>query len=79
MFGYEGADDVIQNTEDEFKCNYFLVIVDGAISAITKRFDQINTFNDVFGFLYDVEKLCSVPDLEILNCCKDLEIRLSDT
>ncbi|XP_060878211.1 uncharacterized protein LOC132950689 [Metopolophium dirhodum] len=52
--------------------------VDGAISAITKRFDQINTFNDVFGFLYDVEKLCYVPDLEILNCCKDLEIRLSD-
>ncbi|XP_022169729.1 zinc finger MYM-type protein 1-like [Myzus persicae] len=78
MFGYEGADDVIQNTEDEFKCNYFLVIVDGAISAITKRFDQINTFNDVFGFLYDVEKLCYVPDLEIFNCCKDLEIRLSD-
>lgn len=78
MFGYEGADDVIQNTEDEFKCNYFLVIVDGAIGAITKRFDQINTFNDVFGFLYDVEKLCYVPDLEILNCCKDLEIRLSD-
>ncbi|XP_060861822.1 uncharacterized protein LOC132938833 [Metopolophium dirhodum] len=37
-----------------------------------------NTFNDVFGFLYDVEKLCYVPDLEILNCCKDLEIRLSD-
>lgn len=77
-FGYEGADDVIKNPEDEFKCNYFLVIVDGAISAITKRFDQINTFNDIFGFLYDVGKLCYIPDLEILNCCKDLEIRLSE-
>lgn len=41
------------------------------ISAITKRFDQINTFNNVFEFLYDVGKLCYVPDLEILNCCKD--------
>lgn len=78
MLGYEGADDVIQNTEDEFKCNYFFVIVDGAISAITKRFDQINTFNGIFGFLYDVEKLCYIPDLEILNCCRDLEICLSD-
>jgi hypothetical protein len=27
--------------------------------------------------LYDVEKLCHVPDLEILNFCKDLEMRLS--
>jgi len=78
MFGYEEADDVIQNPEDEFKCNYFLVIVDGAINAITKRFDQINTFNEVFEFLYDVGKLCYVPDLEILNCFKDLEIRLSE-
>jgi len=55
-----------------------LVVVDGAINAITKRFDQINTFNEVFGFLYDVEKLYHIPDLEILNFCKDLEIRLSD-
>jgi len=78
MFEYEGADDVIQNPENEFKCNYLLVVVDGAINAITKRFDQINTFNEVCGFLYDVEKLCHVPDLEILNFCKDLEIRLSD-
>jgi hypothetical protein len=28
--------------------------------------------------LYDVEKPCHVPDLEILNFCKELEMRLSD-
>jgi hypothetical protein len=27
--------------------------------------------------LYDVEKLCHVPDLEIVNFYKDLEMRLS--
>jgi len=67
MFEHEGADDVIQNPGDEFKCNYFLVIVDGAINAITKRFDQINTFNEFFGFLYDVEKLCHIPNFKLLQ------------
>jgi hypothetical protein len=28
--------------------------------------------------LYDVRKLYCVLDLEILNCCQDLEIRLSE-
>lgn len=79
MFEYERADDVVQSPEDNnFKMFYFLVLVDGATGAITKRFDQITNFNNIFGFLYNIGKLRVVPDTEILKCCQDLQIHLTD-
>ena len=53
---------------------YFLVLVDSVTGAITKRFDQITNFNNIFGFLYNIGKLRIVPNTEILKCCQDLQI-----
>jgi len=54
------------------------VLVDGATGAITKRFHQITNFNNIFGFLYNIGKLRVTPDTEILKCCQDLQIHLTD-
>lgn len=78
MFEYERGDDGVQNPEEDFKISYFLVLVDGATGAITKRFDQITNFNNIFGFLYNIGKLRVIPNTEILKCYQDLQIHLTD-
>jgi hypothetical protein len=58
--------------------SYFLVLFDSTTSAITKRFDQITNFNNIFGFMYNIGKLRVVIDTEILKCCQDLQIYLTN-
>lgn len=78
MFEYKRADDVLQNSEKDFKMSYFLVLADGVTGAITKRFDLITNFNNIFGFLYNIGKLRVVSDTEFFKCCQDLQIHLTD-
>lgn len=70
MFDYEADNNPIQDPEYNFK--YFLVVIDGAIESVSKRFQQTNKFNELFGFLYRIGKLRHVPQTEILKYCMDL-------
>ena len=40
--------------------NYFLYIVDQAISSIESKFEQFQIYENIFGFLFNFEKLLSV-------------------
>lgn len=77
MFDYEANDNPIQDPEYNFKCSYFLVVIDGAIESVTKRFQQTIKFNELFGFLYRIGKLRHVPQTEILKHCMDLVLCLT--
>ena len=55
--------EVIQTSKDDFKINYFLVVVDMAITSLNDRFEQMRTFENVFGFLYNSVKLKSLNAL----------------
>ncbi|KAJ1278504.1 hypothetical protein BS78_04G084500 [Paspalum vaginatum] len=54
---------------ESFRVNYFLVIVDTAIASLTSRFEQLKTFEKVFGFLFNSKNLKSLDDNDLRKCC----------
>jgi len=77
-FDYEGNDERINDEEDNFRHEYFLLVIDQATSSIENRFKQIESYKDYFGFLFRIGKLGYVNDDNIMKYCKDLEINLKD-
>ena len=62
----EIGDDVeIQTAEEIFRINYFLVVADIAISSLKTRFEQLKAFENVFGFLFDSNRLKAMNDKEL--------------
>ena len=55
-------DETTQSVEEYFRINYFLYIVDQAISSIESRFEQFQIYENIFGFLFNFEKLKSLDD-----------------
>ena len=51
-------------------------IVDTAHICLQKRFECYDKHNNIFGFLYDLNKLKLKDDSYILKCCKDLQLAI---
>ena len=49
--------------EESFRVNYFIYIVDQALSSLKNRFEQFQIYENIFGFLFDVRKLTSLDRL----------------
>ncbi|KAK9714746.1 hypothetical protein RND81_06G116800 [Saponaria officinalis] len=65
----ESLDDPLRlNEEESFRINYFLQLIDQAISSLNKRFEQYQEYENMFGFM-----LCSIDDLTLESCCNNLE------
>ncbi|CAN6718361.1 unnamed protein product [Malus baccata var. baccata] len=65
-----------QSAEESFRTNYFLVIVDIALSQLKHRFEQLKAFEYIFGFLFDAPKLISLDDQQLKENCMNLEAHL---
>uniref|UniRef100_A0A2S2PYQ8 Zinc finger MYM-type protein 1 n=1 Tax=Sipha flava TaxID=143950 RepID=A0A2S2PYQ8_9HEMI len=78
LFDYENVDEPVLNNEDRFRTNYFFIVLDHAIQSIEKRFNQLKTYSDNFGFLHRIGKLKTMENDDILKHCKDLQIILTD-
>ncbi|XP_071739068.1 uncharacterized protein [Rutidosis leptorrhynchoides] len=66
-----------QSAKEKFKTDYFLVLVDMALSQIKTRFEQMKHFESIFGFMFDASKLHNL-DHDLLNkCCLNLEVALT--
>lgn len=55
----EAEDECITNARENFRINFFNVVIDQAISSLELRFDQLKTHNKKFGFInnfYELEK-----------------------
>ncbi|KAL8042369.1 hypothetical protein ABFX02_09G045900 [Erythranthe guttata] len=59
--------------EEYFRTDYFLVIVDNALSQLRSRFEQLQLFQSIFGFLFNAIKLISLDSEELKCCCENLE------
>uniref|UniRef100_A0A7N0TDB3 TTF-type domain-containing protein n=1 Tax=Kalanchoe fedtschenkoi TaxID=63787 RepID=A0A7N0TDB3_KALFE len=59
----------VQTPEESFRIKYFLVVVDMAISSLENRFENLKTFNSIFGFLFDTKSLKSLTHDELRECC----------
>ncbi|GKA19287.1 zinc finger MYM-type protein 1-like protein [Tanacetum coccineum] len=51
-------------------------IVDQAIASLTKRFEQYQEYENIFGFLFTLDKLKSYDDDSLMACCSFLEVAL---
>ncbi|XP_039043648.1 zinc finger MYM-type protein 1-like [Hibiscus syriacus] len=69
FFGENNENNEVESPEKSFRVNYFLVVVDMAITSSKNRFEQLKTFESIFGFLYDSNKLKSLDDNELKECC----------
>ena len=62
-------DEQNQSPEELFRVEYFLVVVDMAITSLANRFEQFETFQNIFGFLFDSNKLKSLRENELRERC----------
>ena len=69
-------EDVIFTAEENFRVNYFIKIVDQSLVSFEKRFDQLQSYEKTFGFLFDLKKLQLTNDDELMVSCVNLEVFL---
>ena len=65
--------EIEQSPEESFRVNYFIYIVDQALSSLKNRFEQFQIYENIFGFLFDVKKLTSLDYDNLKKYCVDLE------
>ncbi|XP_026416069.1 zinc finger MYM-type protein 1-like [Papaver somniferum] len=77
-FDEDSNKETIQSSgEESFRKKYFLYIVDCALRSFKNRFQQFKEFENIYGFLFDLEKLKSMSDDSLLASCTKLEDFLS--
>ena len=59
--------------EESFRINYFFYLVDQAIVSLTKRFEQYEEYENIFGFLFTSDKLQSLDNTCLKSCCSHFE------
>uniref|UniRef100_A0A7N0T9C9 Zinc finger MYM-type protein 1-like n=1 Tax=Kalanchoe fedtschenkoi TaxID=63787 RepID=A0A7N0T9C9_KALFE len=67
-----------QSPEDAFRINYFLYMVDQAISSLNRRFEQYEDYEKIFGFLFTSTKLNALDDMCLKSSCDALEVALQN-
>ncbi|GAA0173035.1 hypothetical protein LIER_26736 [Lithospermum erythrorhizon] len=77
QFDENDENEELQYLDESFRINYFLVVVDMTIASLKERFEQLKIFESIFGFLYDSDKLKSLNDSELRDCCILLKNMLS--
>ena len=68
---YDETDCEEANLEDEkaFEVNYFLITVDMAIRSLESRFEELQSFKSIFGFLMSTTTLKSLDSIKLRECC----------
>lgn len=77
-FSYENVDEPINDPKLHLKVNFFNYILDVAINRVTERFEQLKEHNDIFLFLYEIEKIKIMTRNELIKHCADLQLVLTD-
>ena len=68
--------DPLESAEESFRVNYVICVVDQAISSLTRRFEQYEGYQKVFGFLFTSETLHSLDKDSLKSSCVNLELPL---
>ncbi|XP_071689073.1 uncharacterized protein [Rutidosis leptorrhynchoides] len=66
-----------QSAKDQFRTDYFIVLVDMALVQLNSRFKQMKNFESIFGFLFDASKLAYLDIVKLKECCMNLESALT--
>uniref|UniRef100_A0A7N0U305 Uncharacterized protein n=1 Tax=Kalanchoe fedtschenkoi TaxID=63787 RepID=A0A7N0U305_KALFE len=69
FFDENDIEEDVQSHEKSFRINNFLVEVDIAITLLKNRFENLKTFESIFGLLFDAKSLKLLTDNELRECC----------
>ncbi|KAK9061091.1 hypothetical protein SSX86_018271 [Deinandra increscens subsp. villosa] len=64
--------ETLLSPEENFKVNWFLVLVDQAIVSLETRFEQYKEYEKIFGFLVP-KKLRELEEKDLKSCCNRLQ------
>lgn len=79
MFNYEQEDETLDlSPEENFRLNYFLVVVDAVRASCKPRFSALKAYKSNFGFMYNIKRINNMSDEELMRKCKALWLTLSD-
>ncbi|RDY05647.1 hypothetical protein CR513_10495, partial [Mucuna pruriens] len=73
---YECTKSNLEFAKESFRIHYFLYIVDQTIDSLNRRFEQYNTYKEIFRSLFSIKRLKSFPDQDLKLCCNHLETYL---
>ena len=66
-----------QSAKESFRISYFIPIVDQAIASLTRRFEQYQSYQKNFGFLFTSEALKSLDAKSLKSSCHNHEPALT--
>jgi hypothetical protein len=69
QFDESDCTEEILQAEKDFEVNYFLVMVDMAATSLKTRFEELQVFKNIFGFLLSSTTLKSLDNSELTDCC----------
>ena len=75
QFDYESTDEGTLSAEQAFRTGYFLCIIDKAITSMNTRLEQLQQYDTLFWFLYNINTMRQLNDDDLLKCCVDLDLR----
>ncbi|KAG6930407.1 hypothetical protein G0U57_003933, partial [Chelydra serpentina] len=75
-FDYEARDNPIRDPKQQFKVEFFNQVLDCAIQSV-ERFMQLKEPSSIFGMLYDIPKLLTIPEEDLHQQCRVLETVLT--
>ncbi|XP_022878641.1 uncharacterized protein LOC111396435 [Olea europaea var. sylvestris] len=73
QFDESGTEEVTYSTEESFRVEHFFFIVDQARSSLQTRFEQFSHYEEIFGFLYNLDRLKSMQVDNLLKSCMNFE------
>ena len=73
QFDEDVSEEVNRSAEESFRVNYFLYVVDQALSSMKSRFEQFEEYEKKFGFLFDLGKSKSFSSECLMKSCVNLE------
>ena len=79
QFEYEGGEETQGTAEEIFKREVFLPLVDTALVTVKERFSHMETFFQLYGFLYSKDLMTIAKEAGRLGeCCHKLEQATED-
>lgn len=78
QFNYENEDEPIIDPQNSFKCNFYYSILDSTLVSLHERFELLKENSDIFFIFYSIKDLITMPDVELIKHCNDLQIHLTD-
>ena len=80
LFDYEARDDRRPLTpEEQYRRDIFLPLVDKALTSIKERFSQLDSFNNLYGFLFSTKDMeTAITNLTLLQRCERFAEEIGD-